>query len=379
MTPLRSRVAGLARTRLRTQLVLSYALVLVINVAVFAVAVHYLTPIGPDFPASITTPQEMEAFRLNLDKGLAGAEFGGIALSLTTGAIAAIGISRLIVRPIEQMRTAARRMTTGHYDTRVPAPSTPELAGIADDLNTLSSRLGETEKRRVRLVSDLAHELRTPLTILRGQLDALADGLYQPGPELIGSMGEEVERLRRLTDELAHLSRAEEDAFRIHPRDTDLTTLAHGLADRLRPEFDQGGVALSVASVEPVRALADPDRVSQILVNLLTNALAACERGDQVTVSLGHEDGLAMVRVTDTGCGITPDDLDLIFERFERRVPAGHPAPHQGSGIGLTIARALARAHGGTLTAHSPGPGRGAVFTLALPTEPAAPDPPRTD
>jgi signal transduction histidine kinase len=373
MKPPRSRAAGPARARLRTQLMLSYALVLVINVVTFALTVHSLTAIGPNFPATIPTAKAMNAFRLGLDKGLAGAVFAGIALSLTTGAIAAILISRLIVRPIEQMRTAARLMTTGHYDARVPAPSTPELAGIAADLNTLSGRLDETEKRRVRLVSDLAHELRTPLTILRGQLDALADGLYQPGPELVGSMGEEVERLRRLTDELSHLSRAEEDAYQIQPRDTDLSAIAHGIADRLRPEFDQSGVALSVTSVDAVRAPADPDRVSQILVNLLTNALAACDRGGRVIVSLGYEGDLAVLRVTDNGCGIAPEDLDLIFERFERRVPVGHPAPHQGSGIGLTIARALAHAHGGTLTAHSPGPGRGAVFTLALP------DPPRMD
>jgi signal transduction histidine kinase len=373
MNPLRTRAAGLARARLRTQLMLSYALLLVINVITFALTIHSFTPIGPSSPATIPTPEAMNAFRLSLDKGLLTAVFLGIVLSLTTGAITAVLISRLISRPVEQLRTAARQMTTGHYDTRVPAPATPELAGIAHDLNTLSGRLDETEKRRVRLVSDLAHELRTPLTILRGQLDALSDGLYQPGPELIDSMSEEVERLRRLTDELSHLSRAEEDAFQIHPRDTDLTALAHAVTERLRPEFEQRGVGLSVASGEGVRALADPDRISQILVNLLSNALSACERGDRVTVSLGHEDGVAVLRVTDTGCGIAPDDLDLIFERFERRVPAGHAAPHQGSGIGLTIARALAQAHGGTLTAGSPGPGRGAVFTLDLP------DQPRTD
>ena len=372
MNTLRSRAAALARARLRTKLMLSYVFTLVINGTTFALIIHTFTPIGPDFPATIPTPEAMNTFRANLDKGLFTAVFVGIALSLTTGAIAAVLISRLIARPVEQMRTAARLMATGHYDARVPAPPTPELAGIADDLNTLSGRLDETEKRRVRLVSDLAHELRTPLTILRGQLDALADGLYQPGPELVGSMGEEVERLRRLTDELSHLSRAAEDAYRIHPRDTDLTALARAIADRLRPEFDQRGVALSITSVDPLHVPADPDRVSQILVNLLTNALAACERGDRVTVSLGYEDGRAVLRVTDTGCGIAPDDLDLIFERFERRVPAGHAAPHQGSGIGLTIARALAQAHGGTLTARSPGPGRGAVFTLALP------DPTRT-
>jgi histidine kinase len=363
-------VTALARARLRTRLMLTYALVLVINVVTFALTVRELSPIGPTAPLVISTPKAMLQFRVELDEGLAGAVFVGIALSLVTGAIAAILISRLIVHPIEQMRAAARHMATGHYDTRVPTPGTPELAGIADDLNTLSGRLDETERRRVRLVSDLAHELRTPLTILRGQLDALADGLYEPSPELVGSMSEEVERLRRLTDELSHLSRAEEDAYQVQTRDTNLTNLARDVADRLRPEFDQHGVALAVTAVDPVRALADPDRVGQILVNLLTNALTACDPGDRVTVSLGHEDDLAVLRVTDTGRGIAPDDLDLIFERFERRTPPGHPAPHQGSGIGLTIARALAHAHGGTLTAYSAGPGRGAVFTLSLPSLP---------
>jgi signal transduction histidine kinase len=367
--PIRSAVAALARTQIRTRLMLTYTFILVINGTAFALTVHFLAPIGTTAPAVISTPQAMLEFRTQLDAGLASAVIAGTALSLGAGAVAAVLLSRVIVRPIEQMRTAARYMATGHYETRVPPPGPPELSGIAGDLNTLAGRLDETEKRRVRLVSDLAHELRTPLTILRGQLDALADGLYEPSPELVGSMGEEVERLRRLTDELSHLSRAEEDAYQVHTRDTDLAALARDSADRLRPDFEQYGVALEVNAAVPVRALADPDRVGQILVNLLTNALTACEPGDRVTVSIGHEDGNAVLRVTDTGRGIEYDDLDLIFERFERRSPPGRPAPHQGSGIGLTIARALAHAHGGTLTASSPGPGRGAVFTLALPSQ----------
>ena len=371
--PLRSPLAALARARLRTRLMLTFAVMLVINITAFALTVHFFAPVGPTAPAVISTPEAMLEFRTQLDAGLISAVLVGTALSLATGAIAAILLSRLIARPIEQMRTAARRMATGHYDTRVPPPGPPELAGIAADLNTLSGRLDESEKRRVRLVSDLAHELRTPLTILRGQLDGLADGLYESSPQLVGSMGEEVERLRRLTDELSHLSRAEEDAYQVDLRDTDLTSLARDVADRLRPDFHQRGVALAVTAVAPVHANIDPDRIGQILVNLLTNALSACDPGDRVTVSIGHDEANTVLRVTDTGRGIEPDDLDLIFERFERRTPPGRPAPHQGSGIGLTIARALAHAHGGTLTATSPGPGRGAAFTLALP------DAPRTD
>ncbi len=365
--PLRSLITRLAQARLRTQLMLTYALVLVIEVGTFSLAVDLITPIGANKPTLIPTAQAMHQYSSRLGSGLIRALFAGVGLSLITGVFAAILITRLVVGPLDHVRTSARHMTDGHYDTRVPRPRQPELAGIADDLNTLAARLSQTERRRVRLVSDLAHELRTPLTVLRGQIDGLADGLYRPSPDLADSMSEEVERLRRLTSELSHLSRAEENAYQLQPRETDLAALAHAVASRLRPEFGQAGITLAVAAAGPAPGVADPDRVSQILVNLLTNALAACDPGDRVTVSLGHEAGLALLRVTDTGCGIVPSDLELIFDRFERHTAPGHPAPHRGSGIGLTIARALARAHGGTLTAYSAGPGRGAEFTLALP------------
>jgi signal transduction histidine kinase len=116
-----------------------------------------------------------------------------------------------------------------------------------------------------------------------------------------------------------------------------------------------------------VPGVVDPDRIGQILVNLLTNALAACDGGDLVTVRLARDGDVLVLRVTDTGSGIAPQNLELIFERFERHTAPGHAAPHRGSGIGLTIARALAHAHGGTLTASSAGAGHGAEFTLTLP------------
>jgi signal transduction histidine kinase len=367
--PLRSAVTGLAQARLRTQLMLTYAFVLVIGEVTFYLLVRSITPLGEKAPSFIPTAEAMRQYSAHLDGGLARAFFAGAALSLATGVLAAILINRLIVRPLEHVRTAARHMTGGHYDTRVPIPRPPELAGIAGDLNTLAARLSETEKRRVRLVSDLAHELRTPLTILRGQIDGLADGLYRPSPDLVSSMSEEVERLRGLTSELSHLSRAEENAYQLQPRETDLAALTHAVTGRLRPEFGQHGVILAAAAADPALGVVDPDRVSQILVNLLTNALAACDHGDRVTVSLGHQAGPGpfVLRVTDTGCGIAPHHIERIFERFERHTAPGHPAPHRGSGIGLTIARALAHAHGGTLTAHSAGPGRGAEFALTLP------------
>lgn len=365
--PLRSAVTAVAQAKLRTQLMLTYVLVLVVDVSIFALTVAFLAPQGPESPSFIPTDAAIRQYSAHLGSVLVTALIVGVGLSLATAVLAAMLINRLIVRPLEHVRTAARHMTDANYETRVPVPRPPELAGIAGDLNTLAGRLSETEKRRVRLVSDLAHELTTPLTILRGQIDGLADGLYQPSPDLVSSMSEEVERLRGLTSELSHLSRAEENAYQIQPRETDLAALIQAVAGRLGPEFSQHGVTLAVAAAVPALSVVDPDRVSQILVNLLTNALAACDRGDRVTVSLDHRPDLFVIRVTDTGCGITPRHIERIFERFERHTAPGHPAPHRGSGIGLTIARALARAHGGTLTAHSAGPGRGAEFTLTLP------------
>jgi signal transduction histidine kinase len=365
--PLRSPITGLASARLRTQLMRTYALVLVVDVSIFALTVALLAPQGPDSPSFVATDHSIRQYTDHLGSVLITALIVGVGLSLATAVLAATLVNRLIVRPLEHVRTAARHMTDGHYHTRVPVPRPPELAGIAGDLNTLAARLSETEKRRVRLVSDLAHELRTPLTILRGHIDGLADGLYEPSQDLVGSMSEELERLQRLTSELSHLSRAEENAYQLQPRETDLAALARAVADRLRPEFAEHGVTLAVAAAGPALTVVDSDRVSQILVNLLTNALAACDRGDRVSVSLDHEAGFLALRVADTGCGIAAGDLELIFDRFERRTPPGHPAPHRGSGIGLTIARALAQAHGGTLTAWSAGPGGGATFTLALP------------
>jgi histidine kinase len=365
--PLRSPIARLGQARLLTQLMLTYALVLIIDEGTFALAVYFITPIGQNKPALIPTAQAMQQYSERLGSGMLRALFAGVGLSLITGVFAAILITQLVVRPLEHVRTAARHMTDGRYQTRVPVPRQPELAGIAGDLNTLAARLSQTEKRRVRLVSDLAHELRTPLTILSGQIDGLADGLYQPSADLADSMSEEVERLRRLTSELSHLSRAEENAYQLQLRDTDLAGLTRDVAGRLRPEFGRHGITLAVAAAGPVPGVVDPDRVSQILVNLLTNALAACDGGDLVTVRLARDGDVLVLRVSDTGCGIAPQNLELIFERFERHTAPGHAAPHRGSGIGLTIARALAHAHGGTLTASSAGAGHGAEFTLTLP------------
>lgn len=365
---------GLVRgSRLRTKLVVSYALIIVVTVAACALAVHLTSPLATKQPASLATAAAVTKYTRGIERGLWNGLFWGMVSSVTAAVIAAAVVTRIITKPLDQVRDAARHMADGHYDTRVRVPESPDLAGIATDLNQLAAQLADTEQRRSRLVSDLAHELRTPVTILKGRLDGMADGIFQPSADLLKSMITEVARMERLTTDLSQLSRAAEDAFDLRLERVDLASLAETVAESIRPRYEEDGVSLVLITGRPAHLDCDPDRVSQIILNLLGNALAATDPGGRVTLTLEDDVACQILRVTDTGHGIEPADLERIFERFERRCSPGRPEPHSGSGIGLTIARAIARAHHGQLTAASQGLGTGASFTLRLPNRHIAP------
>ena len=373
MTVHRSVMRLVRGSQLRTKLVLSYALIIVITVAAFALAQHLISPLASKQPASLPTAAAVAHYTRSIEHGLWNGLFWGTTFSVAASVITAVLVTRIIVGPLNQVRSAARLMTAGHYDTRVPVPESPDLAGIATDLNELAARLADTEQRRSQLVSDLAHELRTPVTILKGRLDGLADGIFAPSPELLTSMLAEVTRMERLTADLSQLSKAAEGAFDVRPQRVDLVALAESGVESMRQRYDEQGVMLAFAAGPTARVQGDPDRISQIIVNLLANALTASDPGGRVTVTVEDEASCVSLRVADTGHGIEPADLERIFERFERRTPPGRPEPHHGSGVGLTIARAIAHAHHGDLTAASAGPSRGAVFTLRLPKHPLPP------
>ncbi|MFC9843520.1 sensor histidine kinase [Streptomyces sp. NPDC060223] len=294
----------------------------------------------------------------------------GFWTGVAAAVLAAVVLSRFLVRPLDTIRAATRRLAEGRYDAVVELPSEPGLAALAEDVNTLAAALADTERRRARLVSEIAHEMRTPITILHGQIEGMADGIFTPDDAMFASLSDDLDRLRRLASDLSSLSRAEEGAFALHYEDADVAALARATAERLRPQYDDQGVALTVVADSPVIAFCDPDRITQVLVNLLGNALIACDADGSVSVSV-HGEGeprpRVVVRVTDDGIGIPGHDLNRIFSRFERLEHPGRPAPAGGSGIGLTIARGIARAHQGDVVAASPGPGQGATFTLWLP------------
>jgi signal transduction histidine kinase len=297
------------------------------------------------------------------------------ALLLSGGAatLVAVAISLLvsarIVTPVRQMLAASRRIAAGHYAERVPAAGHDELAALAAEFNTMAGELEAAEHRRVALIGDVAHELRTPLATIEGYTEGVLDGVVAPSEETWALIHDEVGRLTRLVGDLQELSRAEARQLALHTQPIAPGELIARAQARLAPQYDEKGVALiTEVSSELPAVQADPDRILQVLVNLLGNALRATPAGGQVRVRARLERDALVVEVCDTGVGIAPEHLPHLFERFYR-VDKARSRTLGGHGIGLTISKALVEAHGGQLWAASDGLGSGATFTFTLPLD----------
>ena len=306
---------------------------------------------------------------------------GALVGAVTAAIVGAFAAYRL-TRPLDALRAATRSMAQGRYAVPLPSPGTTELAELTNDVQHLGQQLGETENRRVRLLGEVAHEMRTPLTVIDGTVEAMIDGVLPVEPERLALVSDEVRRLRRLSDDLSALSRTDEGRLSLVLTDVDLREVVQRAAGRLVAQALDAGLTLDIACgpvVVPVRV--DPERIGQVVTNLVGNAVRATPEGGQVTVRCGLAGAAAgagraappeaAIVVTDTGEGLAADDLERVFERFYR-VPGRRSVENEsGSGIGLTIARGIVHAHGGTLSAMSPGPGLGATFTVTLPITPS--------
>ena len=315
---------------------------------------------GPGGLGTTTTGELHSALGDSLNVALV---VGLLAAVVAAGVVAAL-LARRFIRPIGAIREATDRIARGEYDQEMALPEEEELSALATDVNTLARTLAATETRRTRLISEVTHELRSPITTIRALMEGVLDGVTDPDPELFAAVAEEAARLQRLTDDLALLSQAEEGALPMSPDLADLRRLAIAAAERLRLQFDHERVALETESGPALPVFVDAARLGQVFTNLLGNALIHTPSGGSVTVRSSTSGGMAVVEVVDTGRGIPQDELSHIFERFYRLPNADHAA---GRGIGLTIARSIARAHGGDVSAHSTGVGTGSTFRVLIP------------
>ncbi len=306
--------------------------------------------------------ETMEAER-HVRDALARTAILGVLIGAGVAIVVALSVSVRVTRPVTALTTAAGDLAAGRRSTRVDADGPGELRTLAEAFNEMADHLDREDQLRRNLVADVAHELRTPLAILQGSTEALLDGIDQPTPEVLGSLNDEVTRLRRIVGDLETLAAAEAAGLRQRADRVDLADIATSAADLLRPLADDRGSTLSV-DASPAVVIGDADRLHQIAVNLLANAIKFTPDQGSITITATSDQTSARLVVVDDGPGIPADDLPHVFDRFWRGANGDKAT---GSGIGLAVVTELVAAHHGTVTADNVATG-GARFTVTLPT-----------
>jgi two-component system sensor histidine kinase BaeS len=271
-------------------------------------------------------------------------------------------VVRLIRRtgaPVGDLIEAAGRVEAGEIGTQVPERGPSEVRSLARAFNAMSSRLAANEGARRTLLADVSHELRTPLTVMQGTLEGVLDGVYPADEAHLRPVLDETRVLSRLIDDLRTLSLSEAGALRLHREPTDLVALLAEVVASHRAAADEAGVRvdLEVSDLAPI--LVDAARIRQVMANLVANALRFTPSGGRVLVA-ASDDGAVTIRVSDTGPGMEPEEVEHAFDRFYRSPGSS------GSGLGLSIARNLVEAHGGRIGLESE-PGEGTTLEVVLP------------
>jgi two-component system, OmpR family, sensor histidine kinase BaeS len=291
-----------------------------------------------------------------------------VALAVLLSAVAAVLLARHFRSPIRQLAAGSRALAEGRFDLRLDAHRTDELGDLARHFNALAGRLAGAEAARRQWVADTSHELRTPLAVLRAQLEALQDGVRRATPDTLDAMLRQVLALNKLIDELYVLARADVGALDCKPVPLDLWTLARAEAQGFAERFAQAGLRLDIGDAPAAADVrVDPDRMRQVLDNLLENSLRYTAPGGRVCLHAHADGGRLLVHLDDGAPGVPDTALAHLGERFYR-VDASRSRAHGGAGLGLALCRRLLEAQGGTLAfAHAPQGGLRA--TIALPLE----------
>jgi len=279
-------------------------------------------------------------------------------------------LANALVRPVRRLADGARALAAGRFETRVAAPGSDELGDLGRDFNLLAQTLERTDSARRQWMADISHELRTPLAVLRAELEALQDGVRPLDGASVGNLQTDVERLGRLVEDLYQLSMTDLGAMSYHPRPVDPTALLADDVEALRDAFERQGLDLSFTTAigRPVTLMADPDRLSQLFRNLLSNSLRYTDAGGRLVVRTDMEGGRWRAEFCDSAPGVPEASLPRLFERFYR-VEASRSRAHGGAGLGLAICRNIVAAHAGRIEA-VPSPLGGLCVRVDLPVAP---------
>ncbi|MFC4454394.1 ATP-binding protein [Deinococcus sonorensis] len=325
-----------------------------------------LRPIGPPAPVRRFVPRRYFDRARNFLHDVGQSLQGATLVSVAAGLVLALFLARRIARPISAVSEAAVKVAAGDLSTRAQVyPGDREVTELAQNFNAMARSLEVLEQERRNSVASIAHELRTPLTVMQARLDAIEDGIFPLTLEEVSQLSAQTQLLTRLVADLRTVSLAEVRQLALHKRELELLSLAESVARDLKAASLRG---LDVqVSGEPARLLADPDRIRQVLVNLTENALKHARQ--QVSLSVQAGPRALLVHVDDDGPGIPEDERENVFGTFTR-LETSRSRDTGGTGLGLSVVRALTQAHGGTVQL-SGSPLGGTRATVTLPLVPA--------
>ncbi|MGD2179360.1 MAG: ATP-binding protein, partial [Anaerolineae bacterium] len=280
--------------------------------------------------------------------------------------ILGVFLARTLTRPVRELTVATQALAQGELEQQIPVRSRDELGELAASFNQMSADLARANELRRQMTADIAHDLRTPLTVMAGYLEALRDGVLQPSPERFETMHQEALHLRRLVEDLRTLSLADAGELTLNREPVPPGLVLEQAAAAYQHQAELQGVELIVDAAPSLPHISvDPDRMAQVLGNLVSNALRHTPAGGRISLVAGREPNQVMLAVQDTGAGISPDELPHVFDRFYRGSEAREGDGGE-SGLGLAIARSIVEVSGGTISVEST-LGQGTTFTIALP------------
>ena len=346
------------RLNLQIRLFFSHILVTIVGVTASSVVGNFFSPRffqvhvraleGRGLTIRTAHPQLLEVFEVAWARG----NFWSFIIGTLAAAILSYWLAKRIVQPLDRMEIIVEQFANGKLDERMSRLEIPELDRLAMGFNRMASRLEEVEERRREIIDDLTHELRTPLTIIRGRLEEIADGIIVANDRIYSRLIRETKRLQRLLNDLQELSQAETGNLTLDLQPTNLYQLLEPLTEKFAEQLLDSDRSLNLDCPNNLPYVKiDSDRIEQVLVNLLSNAIRHTPQGS-IAIKVWQENKRIWIAVSDTGSGIAKSELPYVFHRFWRS-PGSRDRTYGGTGIGLAICRRLVELHQGEILVES--------------------------